>query len=655
MGTVNEYNANQASPIGVYIDDVYIAPRTSQGMGLFDLERVEVLRGPQGTLFGRNTTGGAINFLSRSPALSGSKGSVEFGYGSFNTVQAQATAEITPVDDVLGIRIAANYIIGDGEIKNLSPGALNPNSLDTLQGRFSLRFRPKGGLLDVKIRIYDGRDQPTAAAVHGYAPSRAGLNFFETRENLTGLNRSDAWGAAANVAVHLSHELQLTSITSVDGGSQNLAQAAWDGTDLNLLPTASAPLGSLYINWRSTFSQFSQEVRLNYSHRGLELVGGAFYGSDRNETQNTFYIGDVLGPGADGGFLQHFRQVRKSTAVFAQADFKVTDRLTLTAGARYTWDNARYEDAYAYLFAGSPPSGPITPLLQSVPCAGVGPACPYDPNARFSLTGASQALTGRLALSYLTRAGTLLYASYNRGYRSGAFNGGSYTDDAGINYVRPEEVNAYEIGAKGRFFDRALTTSLSGFYYDYSDQQLQDTRPGPTNILVNAPKARIFGMDGDATLKLSPTLSLDGSIGLLNATYLKLTLQGVNLAGGQMPFAPDMTARLGLDWRAAEFGGGELHVEPSINYVSNEWFSPFADKNPTPASQNGNLHQGGYAKVNASTTWTRGDLSVRLWVDNLFNRGTYVYGLDLLGPGFPYNFLVPSTPRTFGASVRVKF
>jgi iron complex outermembrane receptor protein len=152
ISVANEYNSNQASPIGVYIDDVYIASRTSQGMGLFDLNRVEVLRGPQGTLFGRNTTGGAINFITMSPSLSGDRGYAEAGYGNFNTFVAQGAVEATMVEDQLGVRIAANYEKGDGKIKNLFPGGLDPNSVDTLQGRVSLRIRPGNGPLDIKIR-----------------------------------------------------------------------------------------------------------------------------------------------------------------------------------------------------------------------------------------------------------------------------------------------------------------------------------------------------------------------------------------------------------------------------------------------------------------------------------------------------------------------
>jgi iron complex outermembrane receptor protein len=241
------------------------------------------------------------------------------------------------VENELGLRLAANYIKGDGQIRNVFPGGRDGNSQDTLQGRATLRFRPGDGPLDVKIKVYGGRDRGSQAAVQGFLPARAGLGFFETNENRLGLNRTEAYGISANVAYHVSDALTLTSITSRDAGKQNLQQAA-DG----------APVDILDINWRSSYNQFSEELRLNYSNK-LSLVAGGFYGWDTVVTDNTFNIGSALGPGVNGGFFQHYRQRRSSTALFAQGDYKLADRLTLTLGARYTWDRATYRDGYAYL------------------------------------------------------------------------------------------------------------------------------------------------------------------------------------------------------------------------------------------------------------------------------------------------------------------
>lgn len=643
ISVANEYNSNQASPIGVYVDDIYLASRTAHGMGLFDLDRVEVLRGPQGTLFGRNTTGGAINFITNTPTLSGNRGYAEAGYGNFNTFTAQAAIETTMVEDQLGLRIAGNYVKGDGQIENVYPGGRDANSQDTLQGRATLRIRPGDGPLDIKLKVYGGRDKGSQAAVQGLLPFRTGLGFFQVNENRIGLNRTEAYGASANIAYEFSPSLTFTSITSRDGGKQNLQQAA-DGS----------PLDVLDINWRSNFQQFSEEARFNYTSDKLKLVAGGFYGWDRTVTDNTFNIGDALGPGVNGGFFQHYRQTRRSYAVFAQGDYNLTPKLVLTLGARYTWDRAKYDDGYAYLFAGNV-GGAQTPIASTVPCPGVAGTCAYDPAARYALPGQNNALTGRASLSYTFDGGTLVYASYNRGYRSGAFNGGGYTSSSGITYIKPERVDAYEVGVKGRYFGM-LTLSAAGFYYNYKNQQVQDTRPGPVSFLVNAPKAEVYGAEGEARLRLSPALTLTAAAGYLHATYKQLTLQSTVLDGNDLPFAPRFTAQAGMELTLFKSGNHGLTISPSVAYFSRQYFSPFNDINAAGTGQvNSELQQEGYAKVNLTAALTVDRFTFKAFATNLLNAKTYAYGLDLRGAGFPYNFLVPAMPRTFGGSVRVAF
>jgi outer membrane receptor protein involved in Fe transport len=282
--------------------------------------------------------------------------------------------------------------------------------------------------------------------------------------------------------------------------------------------------------------------------------------------------------------------------------------------------------------------------------------CAYDPTARYNIKGSNSAPTGRAALSYTFDDGLLAYASFSRGYRAGAFNGGGYTSSVGITYIRPETVNAYEAGLKDRFFDRRLSLALAGFYYDYQNQQVQDTRPGPVSFLVNAPKSEIYGLEAEATFKVAPSFTLNGSLGLLHAEYKTLTLQDTNLAGNDLPFSPKLTAQAGFDWTLAQIQGGDLILSPNVSYVSHQYFSPFNAINAAGTAQvNSELAQGAYAKANASLVWKRDKLQLRAWVNNLFDTETLGYGLDLRGAGFPFNYLVPGAPRTFGVEVKQSF
>ena len=644
VSVANEYNSNQVSPVGVYINDVYIVSRASQGMGLFDLDRVEVLRGPQGTLFGRNTTGGAINFITHEPSLNGSDGYVEVGYGNFNTFKMNGAAETTVADNQVGLRAAVNYAHGNGQFENVFPGGRDPDSTDTLQGRVSLRIRPTDSPLDIKLVGYGSHNNPTQSAVFGLQTFRQGLDNFQVDENRVGHYETKAQGASANVTYEIDPTLKLISITSYDTGLLNLQQAA-DGT----------PLDILNIHWESHFKQFSEEARLNYSTQTLTLIGGVYVGTDDTITDNTFYIGSLLAPGVDGGFYQHYDQYRRSYAGFTQGDFNLTNQLVLTLGVRYTADRAQYMDGSADLFAGSA-YGTQTPIATTVPCAGVPGTCPYDANARYYLHGQNDATTGRAALSYTFDNGTLAYASYNRGYRAGAFNGGGYTSSAGITYIQPETVNAYELGLKSRLLDRRLTLAAAGYYYDYRNQQVQDTRPGPVSFLVNAPKSEIYGAELEATYRPVTAFDLNASVGYLHAQYKTLTLQNTNLSGNDLPFAPRVTAQLAFNWRMFVVAGGTVSLAPAASYSSHQYFSPFNSINAVGSTQdNSELQQPAFTRVNASLAWSTDRITIRAWANNLFDARTLGYGLDLRGAGFPYNFLVPEAPRTYGLSARVTF
>lgn len=651
IGVGNEFNSNQASPVGVYIDEAYIASRTSQGVQLYDLERVEVLRGPQGTLFGRNTTGGAINIVTKAPDLSGSEGYVELGYGNFNAVHTQGAVEFTPVEDKVGIRIAGNFDRSDPMFDNVFPGGKDANGGRSYSGRVVVRLEPTDALR-VDLKVYGGRNrlnqspfQPKGInAFTGY--SHAGLDYDQVNLNQIGHRNDSAWGFEAREAITLSDAVSVNILTSYDGGSFDVLNDG-DGTPADLLiyhPT-------------SRTRQFNQELRLNYTSGKINLTLGGYYGTDTNETaiQNgVFFFWDSLGQPVDftgltGGFSidQRFKQVRRSTALFAQADYDLTEQLTVTAGLRYTWDKARFEDAIAYL--GDYHYNPIFYTVTDPARYGSPVPTQY---------GANSAPTGRIALNYTLDSGQIVYASYNRGYRAGTFSGGAYISNAQLAYVNPEKVDAWEIGTKGKLAGGSVSYALAGFYSKYRDQQLTEV-VGLATFLRNAGKSTLYGFEAELTARPVSGLNLHASLGYLHSRYDKLLLgrdlatsnPGVNLAGNELPFAPELTLNAGADWTIAELGGGTLTFSPQVSYVSKIWFTPYNARESFVGDPigNGALSQDGYALVDAGLSWESGGIKLNAWVKNLTAKEYNVYGLYLRNTTGS-DIFTPADPRTYGIS-----
>jgi iron complex outermembrane receptor protein len=331
VGVGTEFNANAASPVGVYVDEVYQSFRSSHGQQLYDLEQIEVVRGPQGTLYGRNTTGGAINFITQKPSLSGTKGYLTLGYGSYNRFNAEGAIEFTPSEDKFGIRLAGTYISSDPYVRNLLPAGLNkptaafptalaygnmssgkqPGITESYGFRGTLRFKASDTveflLKGYASKATGGTETPLATGQSktndtinyfspnfllgplfsapdfaglfpaSYSASARGLNDLQIEADTIGDAISRAEGVVFTAKIELSDKVKLISVTGYDSGLYSQSSTDCDATPLRLCS----------IGYRSSFHAFNQDIRLDYDADRFKMIVGAYFGKDSVTADNT--------------------------------------------------------------------------------------------------------------------------------------------------------------------------------------------------------------------------------------------------------------------------------------------------------------------------------------------------------------------------------
>ncbi len=649
IGVGNEYGANQVSPVGVYTDDNYLSARTMHGLQLYDLERVEALRGPQGTLYGRNTTGGALNFISVKPKLeSGTTGFVEAGYGRFNEFRAQGAIEGTLVDDVLGFRASVNYVEADGWVKNIFPGQPDANSKDSIAGRLIIRAKPSDRL-DMMLKFTGSKGKPTqAAAFHlndgtgtsAYLRSSDNLSFFETNQPDLGFNDIKNAGVQFNINYELTDNLSVQSLTAYDWSRQKLTQEG-SGTPV---------IGFLQTSYGDEYKQLNQEVKFAYASDNTNVQTGFYYGRDTIDNEDRYRLVKTL------YIFQHYFQRRTSYAFFAQINQKIGN-IGVTAGLRYTKDRSIHKDAYSFITGFANPN--TSPAFTSYAFS------PTDPGAAsigfthgsISSTGVitpeatkvrkSGRLTGKFGLDYTFNNGALLFANYSRGYRAGSFSSQFFGGNP-IDFVPPEKVDAFELGLKSKFMDGRASVTAAAFLTKYKNQQLNEVI-GTTGFIRSAPGSTIKGGEIEFNFRPVSTLKANLAFTFLDASYDKLTLSAVNLDGNTLPNAPKVTINAGADWTVAELGSGKVVFSPNIIYTSKQYFSPFNNEDG-----NQNLNAPGNAKLNLSLGWEGEQLSLRAWMTNVTNKKNFMYGLNLRG-SFGYDYMLHAPPRMYGITAHYKF
>ena len=711
--SMSDYNQNQASPVGVYADEGYLGATYTHGLSMFDLERIEVLRGPQGTLYGKNTTGGAINLITRSPDPDGGvNGYINVGYGNFDAKSGSAAINLPIAEGVMAARIAVNFKKDDGYWEN----QIGPDlaQTDFWSARLGLAINPSDRLsLVAKITRSesDGRSN-TPPRIEGRIPTPFG------NVNIAGFDSADSKGTyTGSVDVADAVEIDMTNLNvraTYEGDNFEIVSVTnWYESSFNQPQDVDGgPTNLASIDWLADTDSFAQDLRFVSNFGGsFNFIAGLYYANEDTDldVDNTLFdsplpvlqignpaLATLVGNGAFGTASRDIDVIKKSYAAYVNAEIDLTDRLGLDVGLRYTIDkNTRDRFNVSRLATDGTPIGSWVPnnnplFGQGTAIGGAGgldaafippgaaplclpaptPFCATGVYTNGSFTDASvpsrsvtdKEWSGKITLNYQAADDVLVYGSYSRGFRAGSWNGGLfYADNANDNgaFASPEFLDAFELGFKSEFFGRSLRLNGGIFYYDYKDQQFIN-QVGISGLLVNAGGAEMLGAELELLWAAADGLTLQAGLGWLDSEYTELDLADlstpdtsdtIDLSGNQLLGAPELTLNFAADYEH-EIGDSalvKLHVDG--NYTSDQWFSAYND-----ALNYGAIRQDGYWLFNAKATVANIEetIALSLWVKNLADKNYDVFAINLQG-GFGFDYFIEGRPRTYGAELSFKF
>jgi len=629
-----DYSLNQSSPVATYYDEVYKGSFALLGATMFDIDRIEVLRGPQGTLYGKNTTGGAINIITKTAKLEEFSGSAAIGYGNYDRIDLNGAVN-APFGDKAALRVAGTFTRAHGWLDNQTPGKPDLNSMREFAVRGSLLVEPNDAASFV-LRVAHSYQNPRNYGIYAepLASNRGGLSTYQIRSNLSDIRRS-ARTTAVSLTGHLdlAEGLTLTSTTSFDKGKLFLFEDT-DGQDLRVFE----------VSYDAKAEQWTQDIRLTSDFDSpANFILGAYFSHEKLFNSNATYIfadTELDGvPGISGDdcaagfplscvFTNRFDQSKKSAALYGDASFKPTDALTLRAGLRFTRDTGRQDGLLSVATAlnGDVVDTPI-PLTN--------------------LFYATSNLSGKAGLDYRFSDDVMAYATFSRGYRSPSFNAQAFFTPAETGSAGSEMINAYEVGLKSQFADKAATLNFAGFYYDYRNQQFISVDPATAAAnLINIPQSRIYGAEAELTWEANDALTLRTGIGLLNSKVQRGVISGINIAGKDLPTAPSLSLTGGIDLLLMDNNRGKLTLSGSGSFASSQFFEILNVSR---------LKQRGYALLNSHLDWNSADgrWNASLWGRNLGQKFYTTAGIDLSGFGFDYKQW--GTPRTYGVTVGTRF
>ncbi|MCY4427135.1 MAG: TonB-dependent receptor [Halieaceae bacterium] len=631
-------NVLGASPaVAIHIDGVY-QPRASMAdLAQTDVERVEVLRGPQGTLYGRNANGGVVNYITRS-------GGDEFGgylrgsYGDFDEYRVTGAVDV-PIADRLRARVVGSiWERGEGFVENVIPGQQDLDKGSSEFARVNLEA--------------DITDNFTGQIIASYAKSDGPINFFQSElpvitpfsqpllsdpalnipqePHKTAANDPHSWDReytsfSATFDWDLNDAVSIKSISAYQR-FEDFYQNDGDATNFSIAPLERQ------INDSKTFTQ---EVNLSFDIGRINGVVGGFYMTDDLEGDLLFRFTNGIFPfGPGGGVANSWPEYKTDVlAFFGDVTLDITDRLTLFAGARWSEDK---QDVTQF-------NQDLTFLL---PPGNGGDVTTCDETNEFD----SSEVTPRAGFQFDVTENSNIYASYSKGFKIGGLNYRTGCNDS----YDSETLNSYEIGSKNSLLDGRLILNATAFYYDYENLQVEQLL-GFAFFFANAPEAEVMGVELESVFQPVDQLTINANMSYQNSEFKEFSnLDAINqaaglqdLSGNPIPNAPDVTANIGASYVTDPvILGGSLTFRGDVNYWSRRQFREFDVKAGS---------QEGYALLSGSVTWNSPEenFAIRVYGNNLTDEEykTWLATSSLVNSRiFAYG-----APRQFGIEFSVDF
>lgn len=646
----NSIGVDQAA--GVYVDGVYMGRPTTINAGLYDIESMEILRGPQGTLYGRNTIGGAINIYTRLPGDE-LEGEVSAGYGNYDRITAYGAVGGPIAGDRLSMRISAQREVRDGFMKNVATGGDN-NDEDNINLRMAMVLKASEDVEiivrgdwskddtyqgTVELATNSGRWLTPPFNLPANSPLLVPNDAYDWTVNEVGgpkgtpFQDREAWGGS----VEINWDIGVGDITSI---------TAYRGFDWNNYQSSDkGPFDLFGTGIKEDQTQFSEELRFTSpSGEKFEYILGLYYWKMSLDADAVAYFGtDFLSLfGAplgttvvDTGTLFP-RLDNTSFAAFFHGTYHVSEQLDLTLGARYTYEKKEIDfstdaDMYGFVAAVAPLSDQRT----------------------------DNVVTPMASLTFLPNDNWRAYATYSRGFKAGGYNAFDF-DFANPNGTKPEfdaeYADNYEIGIRFVSSDRRVRVNLSAFYLDYKDlqvnQRLEDENGFFFFVTSNAAQARSKGFEIDVSAAINENLTLGAAYGYVDAKYkdfVQDALLGIDYTGNRLPFAPKHNASLSIDYNQPIANGYSMTFRGEYVYRGNT----FSDEGNNAINKNKS-----YDLVNLRVGIVSEDtgLGIYGWTRNLFNEKwsrEKFGGSGLFSPGA--RAVAPGDSRTYGVEVRYSF